>query len=492
MSTTPTPPQGPGEPDLAALLQQFMQQGAADPAVADALRSLGVDPSDPAVMSAMTSQLRTFLDPRTRPSTQETARVAARAATAGLGADPVVPDVARRAAEQAVSVAQLWLDPVTTIGAPTHSVRALSRADWVEATMTQWSALVAPVADGLGAAITGAMTGQLEQLSRLGPEDVEQLELPPELAHLPGAEQLGELFRNPAALADLVGRMEPFMAQMSGAFVAAQTGQAVGTLAADVLTGTEVGLPLLADGVVALLPAAVDAFAADLGLDSAQVRLYLAVRESARVRLFHATPWLGPAVLAAVEDYARRITIDTAGIEEAVASIDMSSLGSGDVDALREAVQGRLFEPAPTREQQAALGRLETLLALIEGWVDHVTARAVAPHLPSTEALAEAVRRRRVGGPAHKAFQALVGLDLRPRRLRDAANLWAAIEADGGAAHRDSRWQHPDVAPTSTDLDDPLGYVERSRTGTTPDDVDAELAALLDGDPGRGPADGVR
>ena len=484
MSETPTPPQGPGDPDLAAMLQRFMHQGAADPAVADALRAVGVDPTDPAVMSATTQQLRAFLDPQTRPSTQETARAAARAATAAVGPDPVISDTARRAVEQAVSVAQLWLDPVTSIGAPTHSVRALSRADWVEATMTHWSSLVGPVAQGLGAAITEAMSGQLEHLAQLSPQDVEDLELPPELAQLPGADQMSELFRNPAALADLIGRMEPFMAQMSAAFVAAQTGQAVGTLAADVLTGTEVGLPLIADGVVALLPVAVDAFAAELGLDSAQVRLYLAVRESARVRLFHATAWLGPAVLGAVEDYARRITIDTAGIEEAVSSIEMSSLGSGDVDALREAVQGRLFAPAPTREQQAALERLETLLALVEGWVDHVTARAVAPHLPNTEALAEAVRRRRVGGPAHKAFQALVGLDLRPRRLRDAANLWAAIEADAGVAHRDGRWQHPDVAPTSADLDDPLGYVERSRVGTAPDDFDAELASLLDGDSG--------
>jgi hypothetical protein len=93
-------------------------------------------------------------------------------------------------------------------------------------------------------------------------------------------------------------------------------------------------------------------------------------------------------------------------------------------------------------------------------------------------------RRRATGGPAEKVFSGLVGLELRPRRLRDAANLFAAIEARHGAAARDAAWGHPDVAPTAADLDDPLGYVERvgSAGGS---DMDAALDQLLrEGEPG--------
>ena len=50
-----------------------------------------------------------------------------------------------------------------------------------------------------------------------------------------------------------------------------------------------------------------------------------------------------------------------------------------------------------------------------------------------------------------------MGLELRPRRLRDAVNLFAALEAAGGAGLRDSAWSHPDLAPSADDLDDPLG-----------------------------------
>lgn len=488
MEPDETPSPDPSGPDLAALLQRMLAEGVNDPQVAAALREMGVDPTDPAVVSAMHSSLRTFLDPSTRPSNEQTARDAARAATAAAGRDPVVGQVEHREALEAAGVAQLWLDAVTSLGSPAPVARALSRAEWVDVTMPRWDELVAPVARGMSEAISGAMRHQVEQLGALGADDLGPVELPEELAALPGAAELGKLLGNPGALADMVARMGPFMADLSSAFVAAQTGQAVGTLATDMLTGTEVGLPLLPADTLALLPANLTAFAADLQLDAGEVRLYLAVREAARVRLFAAVPWLGPALVTAVQEYAANIHIDTDGIESSLRDLDLSDLGGGDLDAIRVAVQDRIFSPVPTPPQLRALARLETLLALVEGWVDHVTHQAAAAHLPHTDVLDEVVRRRRAGGPAQKAFSALVGLELRPRRLRDAANLWAAVAADAGTDGRDACWAHPDLAPDEADLDDPLGYVERVRRGWGADSLDDELASLLDADR---PADGT-
>ena len=160
-----------------------------------------------------------------------------------------------------------------------------------------------------------------------------------------------------------------------------------------------------------------------------------------------------------MRDYASDISIDTDRIESALQSVDPTDADRAAVARCRTAVHAPSRAPA----QRAALGRLETYLALVEGWVDVVAERATAGHLPHGAALGEAVRRRRAtGGPGRDAlFGSLVGLELRPRRLRDAANLWAALESDGGVAGRDGAWAHPDVAPTAADLDDPLGYVER-------------------------------
>ncbi|MEP6630691.1 MAG: zinc-dependent metalloprotease, partial [Lapillicoccus sp.] len=207
--------------------------------------------------------------------------------------------------------------------------------------------------------------------------------------------------------------------------------------------------------------------------------------EAARARLFAQVPWLGPQLEAAVRDYARNITIDTDAIEEQVRSMDLQNPA-----AIQESLQNKLFSPTPTPAQRAALARLEASLALVEGWVDRVTEQATAGKLPHADALGEAVRRRRVGGPAQKTFSGLVGLELRPRRLKDAANLWAALESAGGVEFRDAPWEHPDIAPTGADLDDPLGYVEKRKAAGGSDDVDSALDALLRGD--EGPQDGPR
>lgn len=263
----------------------------------------------------------------------------------------------------------------------------------------------------------------------------------------------------------------------------AQIGQAVGTLGGDVVSATEVGLPLLERPAVALLPANLTAFAEGLELDVAQVRLYLALRESARVRLFADVGWLGPQLLGAVQAYARDIRIDTEGIESKLTQIDARN-----PEEMQKALADTLFSPEPSEAQKTALARLETLLALVEGWVDVVAGKACEGRLPQVAALAEAVRRRRAnGGPAEAIFGNLVGLQLRPRRLRDAANLFSALDSAGGASARDGAWAHPDVAPTAEDLDDVLGYVERARGGTGVDDglgglgseIDAALEQIL-------------
>ena len=77
--------------------------------------------------------------------------------------------------------------------------------------------------------------------------------------------------------------------------------------------------------------------------------------------------------------------------------------------------------------------------------------------------------------------RSLLGLELRPRRVRDAVNLWAALREARGTVGRDHVWNHPDLVPTAADLDDPLGYVSGDRQDPSEggDDLDAELEKLL-------------
>jgi putative hydrolase len=185
----------------------------------------------------------------------------------------------------------------------------------------------------------------------------------------------------------------------------------------------------------------------------------MALREAAHHRLFSHVPWLRQQVIEAVDAYGRGIHIDPQAINSALAEIDPNN-----PESLQTALAGGVFAPQNTDAQNAALRRLETLLALIEGWVDTVVTAAAGERMHGAAALSEAVRRRRAsGGPAEQTFSTLVGLELRPRRLRDAADLWAAMTTEHGTSVRDGLWNHPDLLPNAEDLDDPVAFAASYR-----------------------------
>jgi putative hydrolase len=299
---------------------------------------------------------------------------------------------------------------------------------------------------------------QLGGLAGLGgpgaPDAPDPSALPPEVQAIFGG--AGGPGGPGGGLGGALGGLAGMFRQLGGAMIGGQTGAAVGELAGEMISSTDIGLPLGPEGTAALLPSGVAAFGAGLSVELDEVRLFLALREAAHQRLFAHVPWLRQHLLGAVEAYASGITVDLSKLREAMPEIDMS-----DPAALRDALQGEaLFRPEDTPAQKLALARLETALALVEGWVATVVAAAANDRLTHALALAEAIRRRRAsGGPSERTFATLVGLELRPRRLREAADLWAGLGAVRGVDGRDALWGHPDLLPTADDLEHPEDFV---------------------------------
>ncbi|CAN5147700.1 zinc-dependent metalloprotease [soil metagenome] len=355
--------------------------------------------------------------------------------------EPSPGDADRARVVDAARLAELWLDEVTDLPAGATSFDVWSRAEWVEQTRASWEQLVEPIATNVVRAMGEALPDQVRQMA---------------------------------------GPLMSMFGQVGGAIFGQQVGQAVGELATEVVGAADVGLPLVAPGRSALLPTNVRQFSEGLAQSDDDVLLYLALRECAAQRLFVHVPWLKAHLFGAVEDFGRGTSIDVSKIESQLTTLDPS-----DPAKIQEALAGGLFEPENTPAQKAALIRLETALALVEGWVDEVVTQATVDRMPTAVALREAVRRRRAaGGPAEQTFASLVGLDLRPRRLRDASNLWAAVRDARGPHGRDAIWSHPDLLPTHEALDDPMGFVAGAETDEPTAegelDFDTALAQLLD------------
>jgi putative hydrolase len=268
--------------------------------------------------------------------------------------------------------------------------------------------------------------------------------------------------------------------QLGSAMFGMQMGQALAALAGEVVGVSDIGIPLTTDARPALLPRNVSAFGDGLDVPEQDVRLYLALRECAHQRLFAHVPWLAPRLEGAIDAYARGIRMDPTRMNEAMQGIDPSSLQ--DPERLRELMGSDLFALEESEEQQAALRRLETLLALIEGWVDDVVTAACATTLPTADRLGEAIRRRRAaGGPAERTFASLVGLEMRPRALREAASLWRQLREERGIDGRDALWAHPDLLPTADDIDDPGAFLAGDPLAGF--DATAEFGDEADGEP---------
>ncbi len=390
----------------------------------------GPDPNDPQ-FAAFVAQLQQILSSSSGgPVNWDLARqVATGIAREG---DRSLTSTERTEVDDALRLADHWLDPVTSLPSGVTSTAGWSRLEWIEATLPTWQRLCDPVAgkvvEAMGTLLPGAGSAEL------GP-----------LAGLAG----------PGGIAGMLGGI-------GGMMFGGQVGQGLGTLSSEVLSSSDIGIPLGEAGVGGLLPANLAAFTEGLERPAEEVRLFVALREAAHHRLFGHVGWLRAHVLAAVDAYARGITVDKQAFEEAMTRFDPS-----DPESMQEALSGGMFEQEDTPEQRHALARLETALALIEGWVAHVVDAAAGDRLPSANALAETFRRRRAaGGPAEQTFATLVGLELRPRRLREAATLWATLAEHRGVDGRDAVWAHPDLIPSSDDLDDPTGFALRK------DDID--------------------
>ena len=247
-------------------------------------------------------------------------------ASSSIGFVAPVSEKTSAAITDAVRLAETWLDGATALPAGTTSAAAWTPTDWIDNTLETWKRLCDPVA---------------EQLSTVWAEAL------------------------PEEAKAMAGPLMAMMSQMGGMAFGSQLGQALGKLSKEVLTSTDIGLPLGPKGVAALMPEAIEALADGLEQPRSEIVTFLAAREAAHHRLFSHVPWLSTQLLNAVEAFARGTKIDMSGIEELARGFNPASLS--DPSEMENLLNQGIFEPKATPEQTAALERLETLLALIEG-----------------------------------------------------------------------------------------------------------------------------
>lgn len=349
-----------------------------------------------------------------------------------------VTDQERQALGSSVQISELWLDEATTLPQLTTTPKLITRELWVADALPLFQELSQPVASRMADALT---------------ENLEQ--------------------NMPEELSGMIAGAGGMLRAAGGTMFAMQLGQTLGRLSREVLSGGDLGLPFFSEQRAVFVPQNITEYAKELDLPQDQLLIFLAVRELAHARLFKHSKWLRDSVVAQISNYASGISIDTERMSELAEGLDLN-----DQERLREALSNGELLAERTEEQQRALESLETTLALIEGWVEAVSDEA-CKRLPQAGALGELQRRRRASSsPAQATFATLVGLDLRPRRIREAAAMWRQVTEAVGIQKRDGLWNHPDLMPTAGDIDNPSALIVKLRD-TNDDAMDQALRDLL-------------
>ena len=338
----------------------------------------------------------------------------------------------------ALDIANTWLDEATNFPALSRSnLPAWSRRDWLDSSVINWAKMIEPLADGMA----NALTNVLKQ-TPLDGLDAEQ------------------------GLAAVAPIMRAFM----GSLIANQLGTSIGQLSVSITGANDVAIPLFAANEARLIPENITKWAQGLDIPIDEVRIFLAVREAAASRLFSHSPWLSEYIQAAITAYGAGIKIDIDSIQEqAERALETGELDINNPESISVAISSGLFKPEQSPSQDAALEKLEMILALIEGWIDYVSTKAIGDRLPSYPALSETLRRgRATKSPTQQLFATLLGLEVSPRKMRECSHFWFEVESEIGLAGRDQRWEDPALLPRSQDLADVNKFLNST---IVPDDL---------------------
>jgi putative hydrolase len=348
----------------------------------------------------------------------------------------------QRAWDDQLRLAELWVDPVSSLPSPDRPLVAqpTSRADWAEMALRSLRPLVEPAAKRMA--------------DSMGPSMGEGM--PPEMGQM-------------------VGRL-------GGLIIGLQVGTVVGQLSQLVLSQYDLSIPGKDHGRMILLSENVQAFERTTALPRDQLRLWLACHEVIRQRLLTGVPWLEDHLYRLVNQMAELVEPDPSGLMDRLQGLDMSRPES--VQELLEGGEGLSGPPSPAL--QAATARLEVLLALADGYALVVCERVLSGRLPALPAIQTAVRARMADSEgAHALFAQLLRAD--PERAgaargeRFSREVLAATDVDG----LDRVWAHPDFLPSPEELSSPGRWLERAGLiGGEEISLDEGLRALLGGDGG--------
>ena len=245
---------------------------------------------------------------------------------------------------------------------------------------------------------------------------------------------------------------------VTGATVAAECGLVVGYMAQRVLGQYEVSLLDVAQPPRLLFVAPNLAKAVrDLQIDRDSFLGWIVLHELTHVFQFSGVSWLREYLGQLMRDYLRTVEVR---IEHGAAG-GMPSFPEP-ARIVQDFREGGLVALIQTHEQRRIMNRIQSAMAVVEGYSEHVMDVLGERVLPAYEGLREAMdRRRRSRSYPERVLQRLLGLDLKMRQYELGKAFCDGVVADGGMESLNRVWDSPEALPTVSELEHPEHWLAR-------------------------------
>ncbi len=364
----------------------------------------------------------------------------------------------RIAVEQLARVAELQVAGVVGVGHDeTIRLEPLNRTQWAKRFLDDERPLLEQLSGSLGRALQ-AQLGELEQ----------EIDEDP-FAEIPG---LGSSGMSPDAL------IRQVMAMMGPMLLGMMAGSTAGHLASRAFGHYELPLTRPASGSITMVLSNVDDFADEWSLPRESVRLWVVLSDVTHHRVL-GIPHVRSRLDELLARYVSSFNDDVGDMERRMDELgipDLLGTGEPDMAALQRlaADPDVLLGAMQSDAQRDLMPLIETLVATVEGYVDHVLDRLGHRLLPDYQRVTEAIRRRRVDfGPERRFVERLFGLELRQATFDRGSAFVDGLVDRAGVEVLDELWADVERLPTPAELDAPGLWLARVGvdTGAGADDL---------------------
>jgi len=264
-------------------------------------------------------------------------------------------------------------------------------------------------------------------------------------------------------MSERLGRAGPIAGPLrmgAGATIAAEAGLITGYMSQRVLGQFELSL-IQPEAPTRLLFVAPNLNKAIDELDVERVPFidWIVLHELTHVVQFTGVPWLRDHLGGLLREYLDTVDVQiTAGSAGGLPSMpNIQEL----VERFRE---GGLMALIQSREQRDLIDQLQPVMAVIEGYSEHVMDALGATLVPGYEKLRDAMdRRRRSRSAPERMLQKLLGLEMKMRQYVQGKQFCDAVADEVGIEGLNAVWRSPQDMPTTAELDDPRAWIRRTR-----------------------------